>query len=204
MSEREPRPRHVDRDDVDDVVGVAQELESAATTAADRKLAVDDVKDIAGQLRIDPRYVEPAIDELARRREDEARQRAAKRASRLAAIKAAMAAVLAALVIAGSGALWTRSALGPPLAEVERHRAQVENVVDRRERIEAIWRDQPAGLDRDAELAGAENRVATERRRYDEAATDYNARAASLPHAVFCGWSGPPCRVPPSSEVEGW
>jgi LemA protein len=40
------------------------------------------------------------------------------------------------------------------------------------------------------ELAGAENRIAVERRRYDNAIQDYNAYIGMFPNNVFAGWAG--------------
>lgn len=40
------------------------------------------------------------------------------------------------------------------------------------------------------ELAGTENRIATERRRYNEAVQSYNAYIKSLPAALYSGWLG--------------
>jgi LemA protein len=40
------------------------------------------------------------------------------------------------------------------------------------------------------ELAGTENRIATERRRYNETVQTYNTTIRSLPTSVFAGWFG--------------
>jgi len=40
------------------------------------------------------------------------------------------------------------------------------------------------------ELAGTENRIATERRRYNEAVQAYNAYIKSIPAVVYAGWLG--------------
>lgn len=40
------------------------------------------------------------------------------------------------------------------------------------------------------ELAGSENRIAVERRRYNEAVQDYNTYIALFPNNVFAGWAG--------------
>jgi len=39
------------------------------------------------------------------------------------------------------------------------------------------------------ELAGTENRIAVERRRYDNAIQDYNAYIGQFPNSVFAGWA---------------
>jgi LemA protein len=40
------------------------------------------------------------------------------------------------------------------------------------------------------ELAGTENRIAVERRRYNQAVQDYNTYIALFPNNIFAGWAG--------------
>ena len=40
------------------------------------------------------------------------------------------------------------------------------------------------------ELAGSENRIAIERRRYNEAIQDYNTYIGLFPNSIFAGWAG--------------
>jgi LemA protein len=40
------------------------------------------------------------------------------------------------------------------------------------------------------ELAGTENRIAVERRRYNEALQDYNTYIGLFPNSIFAGWAG--------------
>lgn len=40
------------------------------------------------------------------------------------------------------------------------------------------------------ELAGTENRIAVERKRYDDAIQDYNTYIATWPNNMFAGWAG--------------
>ncbi len=40
------------------------------------------------------------------------------------------------------------------------------------------------------ELAGTENRIAVERRRYNEAVQDYNTYIGLFPNSIFAGWAG--------------
>jgi LemA protein len=40
------------------------------------------------------------------------------------------------------------------------------------------------------ELAGSENRIAVERRRYNEALQDYNTYIGLFPNSIFAGWAG--------------
>ncbi|MBN8613922.1 MAG: hypothetical protein J0L92_25215 [Deltaproteobacteria bacterium] len=200
MSAPEREPRTIPREDVDDVVGVASEL----AEAEDARVRVEDMKDIAADLAIDPKHVEPAIETLASRRQAEADRAARAAASRrtwAVRLSAVVGSILALGLVCG---LWTRSALAPRWVEVEQARSQVETVIDRRAHVESLWRDREPGLDRDAELAGAENRVGIERRRYDEAAAAYNAAASGLPHAAMCGLVGVPCHAPLASEISSF
>jgi LemA protein len=40
------------------------------------------------------------------------------------------------------------------------------------------------------ELAGTENRIAVERKRYNDAIQDYNTYIGQFPNSVFAGWAG--------------
>jgi hypothetical protein len=60
------------------------------------------------------------------------------------------------------------------------------------------------GPERDAQLSGADNRVAVETHRYDLAATGYNASASSFPQSLVVRLTGLPPSVPLSSEVKSW
>ncbi len=40
------------------------------------------------------------------------------------------------------------------------------------------------------ELAGTENRIAVERRRYNETVQDYNTYIGLFPNNIFAGWAG--------------
>ena len=191
------RERSIPREDVDDVVGVASELAEAEQA----RVRVEDMKEIAAELAIDPRHVEPAIETLERRRREEREAEDKVRAARRTWAVRVSVAVFAVLGLGLGAGAWTRSALAGDWTEVERARSQVETVIERRARVQEIWRDQPPSLDRDAELAGAENRVGIERRRYDEAAAAYNARASGIPHALLCRVVGVPCHAPLASEI---
>src|SRR5207342_3925969 len=40
------------------------------------------------------------------------------------------------------------------------------------------------------ELAGTENRIAVERKRYNDALQDYNTYVQKFPNSIFAGWAG--------------
>ena len=66
----------VDNDDIDDIIGIAQELQTAARDEADQA-TVQEVKDVAAELDVDPAFIEEAIAELGRRRAEANEQAAA-------------------------------------------------------------------------------------------------------------------------------
>ena len=94
--------------------------------------------------------------------------------------------------------------LNDRLADVERARAQVVNVLERQVATQAQWAAQPDGPDKNAELTGAESRVRVERRRYDEAASAYNADVTGFPRGLLASLFGLPEKLLLSHEVDQW
>ncbi|RKH25742.1 hypothetical protein D7V77_16710 [Corallococcus sp. CA041A] len=198
-------PGAVAYDDVNELIATATRL--MQKDAAPDTLTPDDLRRIGEELDIPARYVDQALEALARRREEQAREaQARERLSRLrrARLKqGAWAGVALAGVLAVSG-LVVRNGLTTTLAEVAQKRSQVRNVLERRETLHARLDQLTPGLNRDAEVAGADNRVAVEQRRYDERAAAYNASAASFPTSWVVRLSGLPASLPLSSEVSSW
>jgi hypothetical protein len=192
-------------DDVNELIATATRL--MQKDAAPETLTPDDLRRIGEELDIPARYVDQALEALARRREEQAREAQARerlaRQRRARLRQTAWVGVAVAAVVAGSG-LMVRNGLTSTLADVARQRAQVRNVVERRESLRARVDMLTPGPSRDAELAGADNRVAVEQRRYDERAADYNASAASFPTTWVVRLGGLPSSVPLSSEVSSW
>jgi hypothetical protein len=199
--------RMVHADDVDDVIGIAAELRQREESL----LTVEDMKEVARELDLEDRFVDRAIAELdarrlrAREAAEAERRVAAEKAARLKRVATIAAVAVACIVLVTfGGACGAASTMRTELAEVERTRAQVKNVVERRASVEARWRDAPDGIERNAELSGAENRVSIEKRRYDEAAARYNAGAGGTMAGLASGLYGLPKRVPLSSEIDTW
>ncbi|WP_437986778.1 hypothetical protein [Sorangium sp. So ce117] len=188
--------RKIDYEDVDEVIALAARLAEADKD----RLRIEDLERVGAELEIPPHHVRRAVEELAARRQREAARRAAAR-RRLRWAGAALSAI--ALVLGGL-LLSARASLEQGRAEVERRRAQVENVVERRERTRARHEGAAPSPERDAELAGADNRVSIERRRYDEDASAYNALAAGLSAQLAARLFGLPARVPLSNEIDAW
>jgi hypothetical protein len=198
MSKPDPRePAGAVRDeDVDEIIGIAAEMKHAS---ADH-LTVADLESVAAQLDIPAPYVQRAMSELAARRQA-AEQARARRRRVLAWAGGALAATV---VLTGVLAVQAQGSLREELSRVEQKRAQVRNVLERQAHVEARYRGAADSPERDAELSGAENRVSIERRRYDEAAARYNARARSFPASVWARLGGLPTRVPLSNEGVSW
>ncbi|AUX24375.1 hypothetical protein SOCEGT47_049120 [Sorangium cellulosum] len=186
----------IDHEDVDEVIALAARLAEADKD----RLSVEDLERIGAELEIPPHQVRRAVEELGRRRQREAARRAATR-RRLVWAGAALSALV---LLLGALTLSARASLEQARAEAQRRRAQVENVVERRERTRARHEGAAPSPERDAELAGADNRVSIERRRYDEGASAYNALASGLSEQLAARLFGLPARVPLSNEIGSW
>ena len=183
-------------DDVDDVIEIAARKKQAA---ADR-LSLEDLQEVADELAIAPEHVEDAVRELERRREE---QDQLEEQRRQLFRKAAIAVGAVVLVVAGL-MVYGQSRLRGDLNEARQQQSQVANVVDRHRTTEEYFADRDDSADRSAELQGALNRVSVETRRYDEAATEYNARARSFPSSIWVRLFGFPDELPMSDEIDEW
>lgn len=198
MSDKDSKD-HIDDEDVDDVIEIATDIAEREQKEKAR-MTVDDVVDIGEQLGIEKDDVEEAVDELRLREAREA-QRKMRRRKYLTYASGVAAALALSLIFMG---LIGRSKLHSVRAEVDQQRAQVRLVIDRQANVVARLADQPASRDKDAELAGAENRVAIEKRRYDQAAARYNNAARSITGAWGARFFGLDKKVPLSPEVTEW
>ncbi len=188
--------RKVDYEDVDDVIGIAAEMMHAQADM----LSVQELEEVARELEIPAEFVARAVSELDRRRE--ARSQAEAVASNK---RKKFAASVGAVV--GFMLLWMvldHSMLSGQWTSVEQAHAQVVNVIERQQATEARYAALKESVDKDAELAGSENRVRIERRRYDEAAGSYNARVRRFPTNLWISSTAMPKRAPMSNEVEKW
>lgn len=186
-------PREVNYEDVDDVIGIASELQELD---ADR-LSVEELEAVAKDLEIPAQFVAPAVQELRRRRaaklaKDEARQKR----NRLVAYGVAAAVVL--LLI---WAIAAQSSLASDAGAIEAKRALITSVSEQRQRTIAIYQNQPESPEKKAALAGAENRVRTERMRYDTLVGAYNASVTSFPGSVWSAIFGLPDPFPSSDQL---
>jgi hypothetical protein len=199
MSGDDPKrddPRRVAVDDVDDVIGVAEELKATAA----EQMTVGEVQAVGRELDLSDVVVSRAVDELEKRRRREAidaRVRAGVRQRRLVMLGGAL---LVLLVLSLAAQAWLRSAW----TAVETERSQMRTVLDRQASVRARYLTEAPSAARDAALSGAENRVAIQRRRYDEAVARYNQAAASFPGNVIRPLTDLPPRAPLSNEVRRW
>lgn len=178
----------IDREDVDDIVGLAEQIRRDD----EEKLTLEEMKAVGRELDIKDEHIERAAKEHRARVADKvAADRVLAKAQRARVVLlgrvalAAAALAVVSVVVVWVGASSARSDLAKLSADVDAKRAQLESVRQRQDRVEAEYRARPPGPDRDAELMGAENRVRVEQRRYDEVAAQYNAEVESF----FGGWA---------------
>lgn len=216
--------------DIDDIIGIAAELQQAERDRASAP-TVEDVQRVASELDIEPGYVQQAIEVLARRRASEAerkRQEEAARAQILARARnvllgGALTLLLALLVAAGLGGVGVSPVLGAQAQLQSSERALVA-VLDRQEQLvpslvalaggelrlpevaddasieerlaasEALARalaEALAALPADTateqtrlnlqhEISGSANRIAVERRRWEQARAERQAASRTL------------------------
>ncbi|MFP4596688.1 MAG: hypothetical protein ACLFVJ_00465 [Persicimonas sp.] len=185
-------------EDVDDVIALAERLR-----ADDQEMLSDEeLEEVGADVGIPARYIEQAKRDLAEQRAQEQRQ--AKQAEREAARaaktrrKLAIGAAAAIALLGSILAIWSMSAtseLRGLHAEVESHRAEVDNVRARKVAIERQFADRPDSLEKDAQIVGSQNRLRVAIRRYNEAVARYNAEAQSFPNTLWTGSESLPTRV---------
>jgi len=189
-----------DREDLDDIIGLAARHKDRD----EESLSVAEIEEVAEDLGSPAEYVEGAITELERRREQQSRDEAARKRKQTTAlwVSAGVAVCVGFLALTS---MWSaQSTLEGLNATAEQKRSQVQNVVERQTRTQAQWSGQADSSEKMAELSGAENRVRIEARRYDEAAAAYNTSARSFPNSVWTGVLGLPAELPLSTEIETW
>ena len=175
-------------DDVDDVV----EASLRAKDAQEDLLSVQDVKAIGEDLDLSPELIEQGIAVVKKQRaqEDAHAQQAQLAAQRRRVLLGRAALALLAtlglmLAAAGISLASTRSALTSASAEVDAQRALVELAQQKQARTLARYANKPDSRDKEVALAGAENRVFVQMRRYDDVVKTYNQRAASFPASLW-------------------
>lgn len=183
-------------DDLDDVIEIAARLD----LEDDDQLSLREVEEVAAELDIDPEHVREATQQLERERARERAQAVEAAGLRQRVLKGVAAAVTVALLglaaLTGVG----HAGLNSRFADVETRRAQVVNVLERQAVIQKRYEGLELDRDREAEIIGAENRVRVERKRYDEAAAEYNRYASGLSGSIAQRLLSHPARVKLSGE----
>lgn len=186
-------PREVDYNDVDDVIGIASEMQAIDQD----RLSVEDLEAVASDLDMPKEYVRPAIEELRRRRAARLAQLARKmKIKRWIVIGAGALVVLLAL-----WAVISNGSLGDKQVAAENARAQVRSLVEARAVVVAREQGMPESREKMAALSGADTRVTVAKRRYDEAVLEYNQAAGSFPGSLWAAIFGRPSAFDTSDQV---
>ncbi|AWV89223.1 hypothetical protein [Bradymonas sediminis] len=170
-----------DYDDVDDIIGLAEELRMA-----DReRLSAEEMAEVGEDLGIEQKYIEQARTELVRQREAEGRAAAAaaKRARSLRLGVGIGAGAL--LLIFGIWAASASSTLADHEAALSAQSAQVASARERQKSVHRLFANRPDSPDKDAELVGAENRLRVEIKRCNEALSRYRRVAGAFPASLW-------------------
>ncbi|MCP3065144.1 LemA family protein [Myxococcus sp. K38C18041901] len=204
-----PQDAPVSYKDVDEIIRRATELMQADQSL--ETLTPEELQRIGDELDIPARYIDEARALRIERLQQEARSRRAMEVTRQARrqrhlLRARWGMALFAGAVALSGLVMSaiHNDLGTRALEVARQRAQVHNVLVRRDEVRARFATVTASPERDAELSGADNRVFVEQRRYDQLVADYNAAAASIPNRWVVERTQLPRSLPLSTELKSW
>ncbi len=182
----------IERTDLSEIIEIA----SLKLAEDQDRLTEAQVDEIAAELGIPREYVDDAQAILQEQRQAEAAEETQREATRRTL-------VWVGLGIAGLCALASMvgyNSLNATLALVDQQHAQVVNVMERQAETKTRLADHPHSSSKAAELAGAENRVRIERKRYDEEAASYNRKAASFPNSLWRGLFGLPSARPLSND----
>jgi flagellar basal body-associated protein FliL len=194
------KERNLTSAEADKVLDKAADLMVAAEGMG--HLSKADLKAGAAEVGIDPRYIDEAMEAV--RRDEAAEKRDAARTKK----RVTLAIVVAVTLFVLTGVV-ARLSLGSKMAEVDKRRAQLENVLERRGSLLpqlAQLRQRNDPNDKDVamklmdEITGATNRVATEKRRYNEAVVDYEKAASTPPVSWLRPLTGLPAKVPEKKE----
>lgn len=154
--------------DVGDVIARAAELKQKS----EDQLTPEQLREVAADLGIEARFVDDAVKDLDRRHRANAALAARKKARTKKLIAAFVAVdigvvVVLALAVSSAKSEWQH---------VEGARAAVASSLVRQQETEKLFGARKGEREADAELAGAGNRTAIAKKRYDEAAVVWNGR----------------------------
>jgi hypothetical protein len=187
MATREDLLRRPDvpNEDIDDLIGIAQELQDAERRA--RGASVAEVEAVAAELEIDPAYVQQAIDVLRDRRAQDAEAAAARSASTRRALLIGGAALLGVLGVGGGVGAVSASRGSAARQELARAEANLDVVLQRQAalapQLVAIAGGEAEGLE--ALAAKVREGTVEERMRASEAlGAELAKRLGALPPAT--------------------
>lgn len=176
------------RKEAEEILDVALRIE--ARQSPDQPLTLDELKAIGFEIGLDPASLDRAAALVEERRLKRQQQRAQLRRG----LKVAAAVGLALAAVNGGLVLASRSTLMDQRVQCELQQAQVQNMLQRQSHVEARFKDAAQSPERESELAGSENRVALARRRYLEAASNYQRSAQGLLARQATTWFALPSR----------
>lgn len=118
---------------------------------------------------------------------------------------ALVAGIVFSVVVIVSIAAVGRSALAAQKVVVDGARAEVLSVTLRRNELLDKMRNADLTAEETwAEISGSETRISVEKRRYDEAALEYNRRVATFSGSLGATLFGYPKHMEPSNEIVSW
>ncbi len=201
VSAGKDRPHNVPElirvDDVDDAIGIAIEWAKAEADT----VSVAQLVEIGAEVGLPA----PAMLEAAATLEEQKRAALERAAQRKRYAAALLAGLVFSVVLLVSIAAIGRSSLVEQRVEVDGKRARVASVIARRnDMLTNLEGADLASEERWAEISGSENRISVEKRRYDEAATEYNRRAATFSGSLGASLFGHPKHIELSDEIGAW
>ena len=181
-------------------LGPIIEIATQRMAAAQDELSREELLAIAEELGISAEYVDEAQSILSRQRSEERARAQAEAAENQDRLKKLGYLGGAFLVLCVLSALVSYNGLTAQLADVAQKKSQLVNVQERQEHIKRLMDDQENSPAKLAELAGSQNRIRIERKRYDESAARYNQRASGFPASLWRSIFGLPDDVPLSND----
>ncbi len=192
-------PKAIDQKDVDDVIGLATDIDEKQQRELG-KVSLDEMVNIGEQVGLDRDDVEQAVGKLESHKKEQARQVAERLRRRKIALMVCLGTAALFLLICFVG----RSGLKSAASTAAQKRSQVASVVERRNQTKANFAGKASTPGIVAEIAGAENRIGIEKRRYDQAATTYNKKADSFPGSWGRRLFFMDKKLPLASEIKEW
>lgn len=159
--------------DVGSVIARAAELKQQSEDT----LTPQQLRDVAAELGIEPGFVDDAVKDLKRRQEANKQALAERKARNKKLIGAFIAFDIAIVVVLALSVQTARA----EYSNVSAAQAAVTTSLQRQTETQRLFGGRTGEREADAELAGALNRVAIAKQRYDAAATSWNA------HGPFTG-----------------